>query len=80
MGHDREVYFWIAISPLPGNPQFLPLDKIFVCLEKYAVFESVPLQVWRGRPRPRVGEHLHRTRSDSQLACPFEGLCSDAEE
>ena len=37
MGHGREVYFWIAISPLPGYPQFLPLDKIFLSLKKYAV-------------------------------------------
>ena len=37
MGHGREVYLSIAISPLPGNPQFLPLDKIFVNLEEYAV-------------------------------------------
>jgi hypothetical protein len=42
MGHGREVYFWIAISSLPGYQQFLPLDKIFVSLEKYAVFENAP--------------------------------------
>ena len=42
MGHDSELYFRIAISPLPGNLQFLPLDKIFVSLEKKS-----RLQVWR---------------------------------
>jgi hypothetical protein len=89
MGHGRGIYFWIAISPLPGNPQFLPLDKIFPSLKKYAFlrmcrckcgFVCVALNVWRGRPRPRVGEHLHRSSSDRQLACPFQGLCTDVEK
>jgi hypothetical protein len=34
MGHGREVYYWNAISGLPGYQQFLPLDKIFQLTEK----------------------------------------------
>jgi hypothetical protein len=34
MGHESKVYFWIAISRLPGNPQFYPLDKILLSLVK----------------------------------------------
>ena len=50
MGHDYEVYFLITISPLPGNPQFLPLDKIFPSLKKYAFLMMCRCKCGAGAP------------------------------
>jgi hypothetical protein len=41
MGYGRELYFWIAISSLPGYQQFLPLDKVSPGLEKQAFLGQV---------------------------------------
>ncbi len=50
MGHDSEVYFWIAISSLPGYQQFCPLDEIFPSLEKRVSFEEWPCECGAGAP------------------------------